>query len=123
MHETGLCDAILAATLRRANGRPVSSVRVRVGGHPVDPGVINQGFQVAAAGTVAAGASVELVVEPLVVRCRDCGGAAPARDATALVACPACGGVDVQVGGPEGGDGHDAVLEAITFDQPDRERS
>lgn len=122
MHESGLCDAILAAALRRANGRPVRKIRVRVAGHPVDPGVINQGFQMAAAGTAAAGATVELVAEPVLVRCRDCGAQTPAQHAALLVACPACGGVDVHVGGPQGagGDGYDAVLESITFDQADQ---
>lgn len=123
MHETGLCDAILTAALRRAHGRPVRKVRVRVAGHPVDPEVINQGFQVAAAGTVAAGATVELVAEPVVARCGDCGHEAPAHDAAVLAACPSCGGVDVQVTGLPGtaaGDGCEAVLEAITFDQADQ---
>jgi hydrogenase nickel incorporation protein HypA/HybF len=114
VHEMGLCDAIVAATLERAAGRPVRRVRVRVGGHPVDPDVISQGFRLAAAGTVAAGADVELVVEPLLVRCLDCGGQAPARDAMLLVACPRCGGVDVEVRG-----GDRVVIESITTGGPD----
>lgn len=110
MHEMGLCDAIVAATLRRAGGRRVTSVRVRIGGHPVDPDVIGLGFRLAAAGTLAADAGLELVVEPLVVRCHGCGGESPAQDALALVACARCGGVDVEVMG-----GDQAVLESITL--------
>ncbi|GAA1017446.1 hypothetical protein GCM10009556_063930 [Acrocarpospora pleiomorpha] len=115
MHETGLCDAIVLAVLRRAEGRRVTAVRVRVGGHAggheVDPAVIDQGFRVAAAGTAAQDADVDVVIEPLSVRCRDCDSHGPALDAPALVACPRCGGVDIEVTG-----GTDVQLEAITFE-------
>ncbi len=36
MHELGLCEAIVAATVRRAAGRRVTAVRVRIGGVDVD---------------------------------------------------------------------------------------
>ncbi|GAA0403383.1 hypothetical protein Acor_33370 [Acrocarpospora corrugata] len=114
MHETGLSDAIVQAVLDRADGRKVTAVRVRVGGHigghEVDPHVIDQGFRVAAAGTPAQDADVEVVIEPLAVRCRDCGVQGAALDAPALAACPCCGGVDIEVVG-----GADVQLEEITF--------
>lgn len=110
MHEMGVCDAIVDAAVRRARGRRVTGVRVRLTGHPVDPGVIDQGFRLAAAGTAVEGASVELVVRPPQVRCRDCGGRTDAADAASLVACPRCGGVDVEATG-----GDELVLESITF--------
>jgi hydrogenase nickel incorporation protein HypA/HybF len=110
MHETGLCEAVVQAALRRAGGRRVTRVRVRIGGHLVDPGVITQGIQVAALGTDAEGTDVELVLDPMVVRCRDCGRVGDVRDHLDLVACPACGGVDVEVSGSE-----HAVLESVTF--------
>ncbi|MBM0237276.1 hypothetical protein JNW88_09080 [Micromonospora sp. ATA32] len=56
MHETGLSEAIVAAAVRRAAGRRVTGLRVRIGGHPVDPEVVAQGIQLAAAGTIAADA-------------------------------------------------------------------
>jgi hydrogenase nickel incorporation protein HypA/HybF len=111
VHELGLCDAIVAATLRRADGRRVSGVRVRVGGHPVDPDVINQGFRLAAMGTLAEQASVDLVLEPLTATCRDCRTASPVTDSHGLAVCPRCGGVDVEVSGRDA-----VVLESITFE-------
>lgn len=110
MHEIGLCEAIVEVTLRQAGGRPVTSVRVRAGGHPVDPVVLDQGFRLAAAGTPAADAVVELVVEPPSVRCRRCGAEAPAVNALDLAACFRCGGVDVEVTGTD-----EVVLESITL--------
>lgn len=113
MHETGLCEAIVAAALRRAGGRPVAGVRVRVGGHPVDPRVIDQGFRIAAAGTEAAGAEVDVVLEPLSARCRTCGRDSPATDPLALMACTRCGGLDIEAVGEDR-----VVLESITYEAP-----
>jgi hydrogenase nickel incorporation protein HypA/HybF len=110
MHETGLCAAVVDAALRRAAGRRVTSIRVRIGGHLVDREVITQGIQVAATGTDAEGTGVDLVLDPLVVRCRDCGRAGDVRDHLDLVACPGCGGVDVEVTGSD-----EAVLESVTL--------
>jgi hydrogenase nickel incorporation protein HypA/HybF len=112
VHESGLCEAMVEATLRRAKGRRVHAVKVRIGGHPVDPEVIAQGFRVAALGTVAEDAAVEVVLDPMVVRCNDCGAESPVTDAFALAACPRCGGIDVEVTGHE-----DATLESITVAQ------
>ncbi len=115
MHETGMCDEIVQAVLRRAEGRQVAAVRVRAAfaGHRPDPAVVEQGFRVAAAGTPAEDARIELVTEPPAVSCRDCGARTSAADALALVACPRCGGVDVEIAGDTG-----AVIESITY-QPD----
>jgi len=109
MHELGLCEAIVEATLRRARGREVTAVRVRVGGHPVDDAVIEQGFRLAAMGTVAENADLDLVCEPVMLRCRMCGAASPVLDGANLAACPSCGAIDVEVTGEE-----NAVLESVT---------
>lgn len=113
MHEMGVCDAIVDAAVRRAGGRRVTGVRVRLTGHPVDPDVIDQGFRLAAAGTPVQDASVEVVTRPPRVRCRDCGGDAETADALSLAACRRCGGVDVEAAG-----GEEVVVEAITFAAP-----
>jgi hydrogenase nickel incorporation protein HypA/HybF len=114
MHEMGVSEAIVEAALRRAAGRRVSSVRVRVGGgHAMDRGALTQWFQIAAAGTVAEDAAVDLVEEPVVVRCGDCGNEAVAKDAAMTVACSRCGGVDVALAGSD-----EIVLESIAVEAP-----
>ena len=110
MHEMGMCEAIVAATLRRAAGRRVTTLRVRVGGHAVDPDVVTQGIQLAAAGTVAENADIDLVLLPMSMVCGNCGHAGAIADHLAMVACPACGGLDIEVAGEE-----DVVLESITL--------
>lgn len=114
MHELGLCEDILRAVLARADGRRVRAARVHVGGHPVDPRVIEQNVQVAAVGTTAEGIRVEVISRPTAMRCRDCGNVADPADAMSLVACRSCGGVDIAYDSAD----HDVVLESITVDTP-----
>lgn len=101
-----MCDAIVEAAVRRAAGRRVSAVRVRLTGHPVDREVIDQGLRLAAAGTAVEGARVELVTRPPQGRCGDCGR----TDSASVIACTWCGGIDV-----EPADVPEIVLESIAF--------
>jgi hydrogenase nickel incorporation protein HypA/HybF len=113
VHELGMCEGIVEAAVRRANGRQVTSVRVRVGGHPVDAGVVEQGFQLAAFGTVAEGAALDLVMEPMTLRCGGCGHESPVMDHLAMVACPRCNGIDIEVIGDD-----QVLLESISIAAP-----
>lgn len=107
MHEYGLCESILDAVERRAQGRGVTRVRVRVGAlHRVIPPAMDQAFALAAEGTVADGAAVELVTVPVRVTCAACGHAGESTDALEL--CPACGDAGLARSG-----GDDLVLESI----------
>jgi hydrogenase nickel incorporation protein HypA/HybF len=63
MHEIGICEDVLDAVLRRADGRTVRRVRVRIGtDHHVSPDLFDQAFPLVAAGTEAADATVEVSV-------------------------------------------------------------
>ncbi|MCW2885929.1 MAG: hydrogenase nickel incorporation protein HypA/HybF [Streptosporangiaceae bacterium] len=65
MHEIGLCEALLDAVEKRAAGRQVTGVRVRIGTrHRVAEPALTQGFELIAAGSVADGAAIELVTVP-----------------------------------------------------------
>jgi hydrogenase nickel incorporation protein HypA/HybF len=109
MHEIGLCESVLAAVERRAEGRPVAGLTLRVGTLlRVVPEAFAQSFEMVAAGSVAEGATPELVFVPVQGRCEDCGETFESHDA--ILACPACGGVRVA---REGGD--DLVLEALRY--------
>jgi Zn finger protein HypA/HybF involved in hydrogenase expression len=62
MHELPIAEAILDVVERRANGRQVLAVRVQVGADlAVHGDPLSFGFEVAAAGSVAEGATLELV--------------------------------------------------------------
>lgn len=108
-----MCEGIVEATLRRAAGRRVAAITVRVGGHPVDPEVVAQGVALAAQGTEAEGARLELIMDPMLVRCHGCHRDSPVTDHLAMVACPRCGGVDIEVVGDDA-----VMLESLTLAAP-----
>lgn len=116
MHELALCDAIVEAALGRAGGRQVVGVRVRFGGRPMNPHVIDQDFRRAAAGTAAADAYIDLVFDPLSARCRSCGFVTPATDPLAMVACSRCESLDIEALGDDR-----IVLESVTVATPEPE--
>jgi hydrogenase nickel incorporation protein HypA/HybF len=109
MHEMAMCDAIVAAAVNRAAGRPLTGMRVLVGGHAVDRDVVAQGIELASAGTPAQGATLDLIVSPMSMSCGECGHTGPVADHLAMVVCPACGGFEIELTGEE-----DVVLESIT---------
>jgi len=109
MHETGLCEGLLELVEQRAAGRPVAEVRLRVGvRHAVVEEAFRQAFDLVAAGTVADGAALDLVVTPASLGCRRCGRRAWAMDP--LAACPDCGAVEVELRG-----GDELVLESLRY--------
>ena len=110
MHELGYCEGVLEAVLHRAGDRQVRAVGVRIGTlHRVLPDAFQHSFEVAAAGTVAAGARTELVVLPVRAHCLGC--RADFESADPAPACPFCGSLEVAA---EGGD--DVVLEWVAYE-------
>jgi hydrogenase nickel incorporation protein HypA/HybF len=112
MHEIGYCEGVLMAVERRAAGRPVARVGVRVGAlHRIVPSAFEQSFQLVAAGGIADGAGTEVTVVPATATCDGCGAAFASPDPAP--SCPKCGGVNVTVVG-----GDDLVLEWIQYRDP-----
>lgn len=109
MHEMSYCEGVLEAVERRAHGRPVTRVGVRIGVvHRVVADAFEQSFQMAASGGVADGATTEVVVVPVHGHCMDCRADFDAADPAP--ACPTCGSLEVAV---EGGD--EVVLEWLQY--------
>ena len=109
MHELGLCEDIVAAVERRANGRPVARFRVQVGRlHHVHPDAFEQSIEMAAAGGPAEGAVAELVLVPVRAHCAACG--ADTESDEFILSCRACGSMDVELRG-----GEELVLESIEY--------
>lgn len=109
MHEMSYCEGVLDAVERRAAGRRVSRVGVRIGAvHRIVADAFEQSFQMAAVGGPAEGATTEVVVVPVRGHCMDCRTDFESRDPSP--ACPSCGSLDVAA---EGGD--DVVLEWLQY--------
>jgi hydrogenase nickel incorporation protein HypA/HybF len=113
MHEIGLCEGVLETVQRRADGRRVTAVRVRAGAlHRVVEPAMASAFELVAAGTVADGARLDLVVVPARVHCNDCGSTGDSLDPWSP--CASCGSTDLDV---QGGD--ELLLESLTFESAD----
>jgi hydrogenase nickel incorporation protein HypA/HybF len=111
MHEIGMCEGLVELIQRQAGDRRVRAARVRVGArHAVAADAFGQAFRMAAAGTAVADTEVELVITPMIIRCRACGSRSESGDA--LAACPVCGDDGVDVSG-----GEELVLESLAFDE------
>jgi hydrogenase nickel incorporation protein HypA/HybF len=109
VHELGLCEDVLQAVLRRAGGRTVTAVRVRVGAlHRVSDQAFDQAFALVAAGTPAEAAAVDVVTVPVAARCRDC--AATCDGDNPVPACPACGSGEIEIV-----HGNELILESIAL--------
>jgi hydrogenase nickel incorporation protein HypA/HybF len=116
VHEFGLCEAVIEAVERRAAGRTVLGVRVRIGArHRVDEAAFDQAFGMVSLGTVADGAEVEWIVVPVRFECRSCGHQGETTDPWAT--CARCGGADLDLSG-----GDDLILESIEVSKPSPER-
>jgi len=103
------CEGVLEAVHRRAAGRPVARVGVRIGAvHRVVAEAFEQSFQMAAAGGPAEGATTDVVVVPVRGHCMDCRSDFESPDPSP--ACPSCGSLDVAA---EGGD--DVVLAWLQY--------
>lgn len=112
MHEFELCESIMETVERRAAGRRVARVRVRVGVlHRVVGPALDQAFEFVAAGTVAEAAALDLVVVPVQVMCEACGHPSQSDDAVAV--CPACGSTQLTMTA-----GDELILESLEIAAP-----
>jgi hydrogenase nickel incorporation protein HypA/HybF len=103
------CEGVLEAVERRADGRPVARIGVRIGAvHRVVADAFAQSFEMAAVGGVAEGALADVVTVPVRGSCLACGATFESSDPHP--ACVACGELDVMT---EGGD--EVILEWIQY--------
>jgi hydrogenase nickel incorporation protein HypA/HybF len=95
VHELSITQSVVDAVCERAAGRPVHTVRVRVGKlTAVVADSLRFCFDLVTAGTVAEGATLDIEQPPGAARCRACGTDFTLTDPVLL--CP-CGSADVQV--------------------------
>ncbi len=109
MHEIGMCESVLAAVEKRADGRPVAKIKVRAGAMlRVVPDAFAQAFELVSAGTVADGATTDVEIVPLEATCRECD--AHVQTVEPVPVCPECGAVSLV---RENGD--ELILEWVKY--------
>ncbi len=97
MHELSICGSIADIVTRRAAGRPVKVINVRVGQlRQVVPDTLVYCWELVSADTPLAGSRISVEAVPARIRCRSCDqvtdvGAVP------VFACGGCGGFDAEV--------------------------
>ncbi|MFG1810367.1 hydrogenase maturation nickel metallochaperone HypA [Streptomyces sp. NPDC049040] len=95
MHELAITQSVVDAVCERAAGRPVRTVRVRVGAlTAVVPDSMRFCFDLVTGGTVAEGAVLEIDQPRGTALCRSCGADFTLDD---LILLCACGSADVEV--------------------------
>ncbi len=97
MHELSICASIAGIAERRAAGRPVSVINVRVGQfRQIVPDTLVYCWSLVSANTPLAGSVLVIERVPARIRCRDCGREADLGDVPAF-RCGGCGGTDVRL--------------------------
>ena len=99
MHEMAITQSVLNIALdalEKAGASRVRTIRIRMGEYSdVVPQILREYFTIAAAGTKAEGAEIEITRIPVTMRCRGCGwcGRVDKLD----IHCGACGGTDLSL--------------------------
>lgn len=97
MHELSICGSIADIVTRRAAGRAVKVINVRVGQlRQVVPDTLAYCWELVSEGTSLAGSRISVEFVPARIKCRACGqvtdvGAVP------VFACGGCGGFNADV--------------------------
>lgn len=99
MHEMAIIQNVLDISCRAAregDAKRITAIRIRMGDYcGVVPQILREYFAIAAAGTLADGAELDLQRIPVTMRCRTCrwqGEVDPHR-----VTCAVCGSADLQL--------------------------
>lgn len=113
MHELSICQALvtqLRGVSAQHGGGAVAIVRLRIGPlSGIESAQLQQAFPLAAAGTVAAGAVLEITPAPVRIRCMDCGietSTAPNR-----LLCGSCGSMRTRLVS-----GDEMLLESVELE-------
>lgn len=101
MHELSLCQSLIGIVEEEARRHGFRVVRrIRVTHDPfaaIEPDALAFAFDAASAGTLCAGAALEILAVPAEGRCLDCD--APIAVDDVIVTCPRCGGSRVRTDG------------------------
>ena len=93
MHELAICESLLRQVLAIAaskNVQNVARITLRIGPLAgVEPDLVRLAFPIVAAGTACAGASLDIEVAPVEVRCQVCDATSSVRPNRLL--CATCG--------------------------------
>jgi len=116
MHELSVCLSLLEEVKRVArenNAGLVTRIIVKIGPlSGVEPDLLRNAYPIAAAGTIAEGAELEIEATGIIVSCSQCGGESPATVNKLL--CAHCGDYRTRLVS-----GDEMVLQSLELDDID----
>lgn len=97
MHELSICGSIASIVTRRAGGRRVETIHLRIGRlRQIVPETLEYCWSLVSAETELEGARLEVERIPARITCRACGATVEIGDLPLFV-CSECAGADVEV--------------------------
>jgi len=97
VHELSVCGSIAEIAVRRAAGREVRVIHLRIGQlRQIVPDTLAYCWELVSADTALDGSRLEVESIPARIRCRGCGRTTELGD-LAPFACGGCTGIDVEV--------------------------
>ena len=97
MHELAICGSIADIVTRRAQGRPVDTIHVRVGQlRQIVPDTLVYCWSLVSADTPLDGSHIDIEKVPARIRCHDCGSSHEIGDYPVLL-CSKCDSADVEI--------------------------
>lgn len=118
MHELSICYSLLdqLVSLAREHGaKRIERIELRIGPlSGVEAPLLQSAWPLAAAGSVADGAVLDIEASPIVVRCRDCGS--ETETAPNRLVCGSCGGIRTKLVS-----GDEMLLARVELEVPERD--
>jgi hydrogenase nickel incorporation protein HypA/HybF len=97
MHELSICGSIAGIVTRRAEGRPVDTIHLRIGQlRQIVPDTLVYCWSMATAATSLDGSRLDVEYVPVRIQCRNCGQTTDVGDFPILL-CARCDSADVEV--------------------------
>ena len=98
MHELSITQEILRYSIQEAKRQDadrIRAIRLRLGPFSgIVPECIQMYLDLLSEGTIAQGAKIEAVIQPLKIRCRDCGR--ESEITRERIQCPFCGSIQLK---------------------------
>ena len=115
MHEYSIVQSLLNIIEEQAakhGAKRVGKVVVKIGVMSgVEPHLLQVAFDTFTEKTICEAAELEIIIQPIVAKCRECGEVSEYERNEIFFECSACGGVDLEVL-----DGEDMILQSLEME-------
>ncbi|MRI58648.1 MAG: hydrogenase maturation nickel metallochaperone HypA [Epsilonproteobacteria bacterium] len=115
MHEYSIVQSLLdiiEESARRHGAKRVNRVVVKIGVlSGVEPHLLKVAFDTFKEASICRDAAMEMVIQPIVARCKECGEVSEFERGEIFFECRKCGGVELDII-----DGEDMILQSLEME-------